>query len=188
MTGQGVETRQQPVRPAEDRDRQTAPIRARVGVAADDRNAIGRGPGLESCQDRCGQGLVGRPERVDDRDGPPAHGRDVAEIDHDAAIAGEPRVGCDEAVDEAFDCEEQEAVPVRNGGAIVPDRDGLARNAEPAAGREAEGFDRSRDIAFAVEAAARADQGREIPQGSVHRHAASLVTAVMPAIGSPSGG
>ncbi len=188
MAGQGIETREQPFGPAEHGDREAAPIRARIGVAADDRYAVGLGPGLQPRQDRHCPGLVGRPERVYDRDGAAPHGGDVAQVDHDAAIAGEPRIGGDEAVDEAFDRKEQEAVPVRNGGAIVADRDGAPGPLEPPAGRDSERFDRDRDIAFAVEAAARADQGREIEQGAIHRHAASLVTAVMPAIGSPSGG
>ena len=73
-------------------------------------------------------GLAVGPDRIDDRDRPAAHRGDVGEVDHHAAPAGEPGVGGDEFVDEAFDGEQQIAVAVRNRGAIVADRNrGAAR-------------------------------------------------------------
>ena len=65
---------------------------------------------------------LGRPDRIDHGDRPPAHGGNVRDVHHDAAPSGKPRIARDELVHEAFDREQQKAVAVRDRGAIVADR------------------------------------------------------------------
>ena len=137
-----IEARDQARRPPEYRHREAAARRARVGVAADDRNAVARRRLLQALEHGPGGRVVRGPERVDHRGRAAAHGRDIAEVDHHAAIAGEPGLGRHEGVDEAFDREKRVAVAVRDRGAVVADRNRRRF--------EAERRDRTRDIALAV--------------------------------------
>ncbi len=118
-----IEAREQPgTGAAEHGDRQVPGLRTRVRVAADDRHAVERGGVRHAGQDRVRRRGVPAPQGVDDRERAPAHGRHVAEVDHDPAIAGEVGIGRDEAVDEALDGEEQVSIPIGNGGAVVAHR------------------------------------------------------------------
>ena len=92
-------------------------------MAADDRNGERFCRGAKAGEDRRGLFAAFRPDRIDDRDRPAAHRGDIRDIDHRPAPAGEPWVGGDEFVDEAFDREEQIAVAVRDRRTVVADRD-----------------------------------------------------------------
>ena len=77
-------------------------------------------------------GLARRPNGIDHRDRPSAHGGDVGDVDHDAAPAREPRIAGHELVHEAFNGEQQVTVAVRDRRTVVADRNGRAgRHAEP---------------------------------------------------------
>jgi hypothetical protein len=64
------------------------------------------------------------PEHVDKRDRPAAHRRDVAEIDHDRAIAGEPGIRRHKTFDHAFGGEQQKpSARIGQRGGVVADGD-----------------------------------------------------------------
>ena len=90
-------------------------------MAADDGDVVGAGGGLHSLPDLVGVGLSGSPEDVGDGEGSATHGGDVAEIDHDRAVAGEPRVVGDEGFQHSFGGEKKMTATdgIGNGGAVV---------------------------------------------------------------------
>jgi hypothetical protein len=86
-------------------------------------------------------GRISAPDRVHHRDRAAAHGGDVRQVHHHAAIAGELRIGGDEFGHEAFDGKQQKAIAIGDGGAIVSDLDrGI--------GTEIQGFQNRCDIAL----------------------------------------
>ena len=127
----GVEAGQKPrARPPQDGDRQMCLTIVQVGVTADDRNAIGAGCGPQAVENRLRPLFPLGPDDVDDGKRAPSHRRDVAQIDHHAAPAGEPGIGVDECADEAFGGEEKVPVAIRDRRAIVADRDGALCESE----------------------------------------------------------
>ena len=85
-----VEAGEQAARAAQHRDRQRGVRAAQVGVAADDRHA--EPPRRRRrCPAAAAPPLAAprREQRVDDRERPAAHRVDVADVDHDRAVAGE---------------------------------------------------------------------------------------------------
>ncbi len=109
------------LRAAEDGDGELLAVVAGVAVAADQRDAVGGAGGPHAVEQRPGGVEVAAPERVHHRERAAAHGGDVAGVDHDAAPAREPGQRPDEAAEEALDREQQPAIPVRDGGAVVAD-------------------------------------------------------------------
>ena len=114
-------------------------------MAADDGHAIGGTARRQALQDRACRLAVPAPQGIDHGDRPSAHGGNVGNIDHDPAIAGEPGFAGDEFIEEALDGEEKVTIAVRNGGAIVADRN----RRRPA---KAEGFHHGIDIALMAKA------------------------------------
>ena len=100
-------------------------------MAADDRDVVSRRRGAQAIENGARLPLAVGPDRVDHGERPAAHRRDVGEIDHHAAPAGEPGIGGDESVEETLDGEQQMAVGVGNRRAIVADAHGRAGEAEP---------------------------------------------------------
>ncbi len=182
VAGRGVEARQQArSRPAEHRDREVAGGRAGVGVAADHRDAVERGGVGQAGQDRvCGPGLPG-PEGVDDGERAPAHGGDVAQVDHDPAIAREVRIVGHEAVEEALDGQQQVPVAVGDRRAIVADRHGRVPAPEP------EPPHHRVDVALVADPAGLADLAGQRPDVDPGGHAA-LRKVRRPCSGSCIGG
>ena len=127
-----VETGQQTrARAAQHSDGELRLRRPQVGVTANDRHAIGFGGRAQPVENSGGVGFAIRPKRIHHRQRPPTHRRDVGEIDHDAAPAGEPGIGGDERVEEAFNSKQQMPIPVRDRRAIVPNRNGGSGESEP---------------------------------------------------------
>ncbi len=88
-------------------------------VPADDRHAVGLRSRAHAFPDLPGLVETGSPEHIDDRQRPPAHRSDVAEIHHHRRIPREPRVVCDERRQHPFRGEEQPTVAIRDRRAIV---------------------------------------------------------------------
>jgi hypothetical protein len=122
VAGSRRKAAEQPGRPAENRDGELRPIGAIIAMSAHDRHAITTRCRLQSLENLRARFRPSAPQRIDDRQRPSAHGVDVADVDHHAAIAGEPRRSADEILDEALDREQQIAVAIRDGGAIITDR------------------------------------------------------------------
>ena len=129
-------------------------------------------------------GLVAAPQGVDHGDRASAHGRDVADIDHHPAEAGEIRIGGHEPVHEPFDGEEEVAVAIGNRGAIVAQGHGERTVAQ------AEPPDHRVDVAFMGEAAPVSEMSRDLGEGLylAHAHAACFRRVTRPCSGSAMAG
>ena len=149
-------------------------------MAADDRRRHRPRPPPHAVEDgRRGRFALG-PDRVDDRERPAAHRRDIGEVDHHAAPSGEPGIGGDKGVDKALDGEQQMAVAVGNRGAIVADRNcGAAQS---------EAFGDDADIGLGGEAGAVAQpRAPALERGGVHLRPPSA-SATKPISGARQGG
>jgi hypothetical protein len=115
-------------------------------MSADDRHAVRARRIVHAVPNRFGAFVTGRPNRVDDRGRAAAHRGDVAEVDHHAAVAGEPRLAVHELVEQSLDREQREAGPVRIGNrrAVVAHAARQRRVAETAI--------RDRDVALVLHA------------------------------------
>jgi hypothetical protein len=151
-------------------------------MSADDRYAVERGRLGQAGEDRGRRRRVPAPKGVDDRKRAPAHGRHVAEIDHDPAIAGEVRIGGDEAVDEALDGQQQVAVAIGNGGAIV------AHRYRGVAVAQSQARNDGIDVALVRDAARIPDLARQGLEIDGRGHHAALRKVTSPCSGSCIGG
>lgn len=99
-------------------------------MAADDRHAVGFRRCAHASENRGRAGLSICPDGIDDRHRTSTHCGDIRYVDHDAAPSCKPRIGSDESVHEALDGKQQVFVTIRQGRAVVANRDGLRLDAE----------------------------------------------------------
>jgi hypothetical protein len=78
---------------------------------------------------------AGAPQGIDHGDGAPAHGGDVTEVDHHAAVAREPGHLLDKIFHQAFDGKQQVTIAIGDRRAVVAQQDTAGCRTQAITGR-----------------------------------------------------